>query len=483
MLKVIEAIRQEAGANRFAPAIIGPGRYLTYAELLAMIARVSNSFADRGLPPRSKVLLNFADGDLRFIATLACIHYGLIPFVVVNAGDARDDIDHDFVVGSPAQPYDRAVPVDFAIDAAVLEGRLGDPQLRAFPDRAEDEVLFIAATTGTTGRKKLVAQTLAVLEARHAGNRTEYQRGDRVLVAIGDASKYGTGMGLRLLQKRAAIARGGANAEDALRLMNMFSVNKLVATPAVLNQLVAVAAKGSIRCPALKAISITGSLFTRQFLQRLESVFDAELFVNYGSAETGIISRGKVDSAGFRPGYVGEVHPTVTLVSAGTAEEPAPVTVVNDQGRFCNYYSRGKVIPNTSPFYTLPDLGYADGRSLYLVGREDEVFNADGNKVAFGVIEAALRDLAGIRDVGIVGGDPAGDAGALVIGLVVDDGFDLQSARDAVTAVARTSGAAGLLRIFRCKSVKRNPTGKIDRKALLGAYVLARATGTEPSGY
>ena len=446
-----------------------------------MIARISNNFADRGVPERSKVLLNFADGDLRFIVTLACLHYGLIPFVVVEAGDARDDIDHDFVIGSPAQPYDAATPIDLAVDAALLEGRLADARLREFPDCPDDAILFIAATTGTTGRKRFVAQSRVILDARHDGTRTEYGRGDRVLVAIGDASKYGTGMGLRLLRNRAAIVRGASNARDTLKLVNMFCVNKLLATPAVLENLASAAIEDGIRCPSVKAITITGSLFTRQFLQRIESVFDAELFVNYGSAEVGIISRGKVDSAGFRPGYVGEVHPTVTLVSAGTAEEPAPVTVVNDQGRFCNYYSRGKVIPNTGPFYTLPDLGYADGRSLYLVGREDEVFNADGNKVAFGVIEAALRDLAGVRDVGIAGGDPAGDAGALVIGLVVDDGFDLQSARDAVTAVARTSGAAGLLRIFRCKSVKRNPTGKIDRKALLSAYVLARATGTGPS--
>ena len=308
MLKVIEAIRQEAAANRFAPAVIGPNRYLTYAELLAIVARISNGFADRRLPVGSKVILNFADGDLRFISTLACLHYGLIPFVVVDAGDAREDMDHDFVVGSPAQPYDAALPIDFPVDAALLEGRLGDPRLREFPDRAGDGILFIAGTTGTTGRKRLVAQTKGVLEARHDPSRVEYQRGDRVLVVIGDASKYGTGMGLRLMLNRAAIARGVTDVADTLKLINMFAVNKLVATPAVLEQFVATGIEGGIRCPSMQAITITGGLFTRQFLQRVESVFDAALFVNYGSAEVGIISRGRIDSASFRPGYVGEVH-------------------------------------------------------------------------------------------------------------------------------------------------------------------------------
>ena len=36
------------------------------------------------------------------------------------------------------------------IDQAMLEGRLADGVLREFPDRADDDILFIGTTTGTT---------------------------------------------------------------------------------------------------------------------------------------------------------------------------------------------------------------------------------------------------------------------------------------------------------------------------------------------
>ena len=133
------------------------------------------------------------------------------------------------------------------------------------------------------------------------------------------------------------------------------------------------------------------------------------------------------------------------------------------------------MVPNTGPFYTLPDLGYADGRSLYLVGREDEVLNADGNKVAFSVIEAALRDLPGVRDVGIAAADAIGEPGTIVIGLVAEDDFDMKAATDAVVTVAKTPAVVPIVHIFRCDAISRNATGKIDRKALVSTYVLTRA--------
>ena len=472
MLSVIEAIRTTAASNAIAPAIIGPGRYLTYGDLLEKIARISNFLADRDVPARAKVFLNFADADLRFIATLGCLHYGLIPFVLTEIGDAAEDVDYDFVVGAPTLPYSAEVPIDLGIDPALLEGKLGDPRLRTFPDIGDDEILLIAGTTGTTGRKKLVAELGSVFAARNGRERGEFRAGDRVLVAIGDASKYGTGLGLRLLFKGAAIVRAGPNLADTLKLINMFAVNKLVATPAAVEEIIGGMTQAGVRCPSIASISVTGSLFQRQFLQKVEQAFDAEVFVNYGSSEVGIISRGRIEAASFETGYVGEVQPGVTLVSAGTADAPAPITIVNDQSRFCNYYSRGKVIKNTSPFYTLPDIGYVKDGGVYLIGRDDEVFNASGNKVAFSVIEAALRDVPGVEDVGMAGGGPIGDAAALVIAVVATDGFDLQQAMGVVTATIH--GPSDLIRMFRSDAIPRNATGKVDRKALLSAYVSAK---------
>ena len=83
MFPVIEGIRAFAAANAAAPALVGTG-LLTYADVLDKVARISNHFADRKIPPRSKVFLNFTDPDLRLVVSLACLHYGLVPFILVD---------------------------------------------------------------------------------------------------------------------------------------------------------------------------------------------------------------------------------------------------------------------------------------------------------------------------------------------------------------------------------------------------------------
>ena len=87
------------------------------------------------------------------VVTLACLHYGLIPFIVMDPRRCRAEVDYDFVIGS-LSPHNRDVPLDLVIDQTVLQGRLSDPVLRDFPALADDDILFIATTGGTTGLKR-----------------------------------------------------------------------------------------------------------------------------------------------------------------------------------------------------------------------------------------------------------------------------------------------------------------------------------------
>lgn len=474
MLDVVEGIRRAASTNKLTPALIGAQTYVTYGDLLERIARVSNYLADRRVPRRSKVYLNIADPNLRLVVTIACMHYGLIPFVVLELKNVRDTVDYDFVIGAP-RPHAVDIPADITIDQSLLEGKLADGRLREFPELADDDILFVGTTTGTTGRRKLVAQLYGSWRARASISRG-YGPGDRMMFTLGDVTQYGFLLSCYLLCAGCAIVRKAQTMQDNLKLISKYSVSHLMTTPAALERLMDAMESMDVRAPSLKDVTVTGSLFYKALVERFERFFDATLRVGYGTSELGRISSGVVKSESFRLGYVGELWPSVTVVSAGRPDDPAPITIVSDPAHVCQYYSKGKIIPSDQVSHTLPDLGYVEGASLYLAGRDDEVFNVSGNKVAFSTLEEAIRRLPGVSDVAVVGAATIGDPVGLIVAVVGSEQVDAAAVSECVVALMRLRMVERHLRVFRVNEIARNDMGKVDRGALVDAYLAQRKT-------
>ena len=198
----------------------------------------------------------------------------------------------------------------------------------------------------------------------------------------------------------------------------------------------------------------------------------------YGSGEVGKISSGPVHAADYKAGYVGEISHNIDVIGAGTETEPGPIRLRNDGSIFCEYYSGGVVTLSTEPVYAMPDLGYLDGRRLYLVGRDDEVLNLSGNKIPFSRFEGVLRGMPGVTDVGIVGDVPLDGVGGAIVGLVCEDGVSLDQVAQKTWAAMGIPVMASLLRFFRIDNILRNATGKVDRQALLKAFADSQTRGT-----
>ncbi|MFO1183618.1 MAG: class I adenylate-forming enzyme family protein [Bauldia sp.] len=482
MLSVVAGIKAAAERNAFAPALITGARLVTYGELLGVVARVSNHLADRGLRPGTKVFLNIGDADFRLTVIVACLHCGLIPFIFENIAGAGDDIDHDLVIGAEVL-WSPDLKPDIVIGQSVLSGGGSDPKLREFPDRGPEEVLFVGSTTGTTGRPKLVAETAGAFDRKRAlrvpprggSIRTAMlNTSDRFLSTLGDLTKYGFSLGLQALMAGATHVRSLRDFGDLLKLINIVGVTTMMTTPDVASALMDRMDDLPARCPSVRWIGLSGSLFHRALIDRLEHRFPgATLAVLYGTAEVGRITAGTVTSADFEVGYVGELHPEVRVASTGTRADPQPITILNSPDRHSPRYVRGKLIPVAEATYTLPDLGFLEGPHLYLVGRDDEVFNADGNKTAFSIIEGDLRAAPGVTDVGIVAGNLVGDFLGLVVAVAGAGPLDVAALADRVAICARAPGLRRRIHLFQIASVPRNATGKIDRNAIARAYRLA----------
>lgn len=482
MLDVIEAIAVAARRDAAVPALITGNRSISFGELLDMVARISNHLA-RNLPPRSKLFLNIADPDLRLIVTVAAMHAGFRPFMLLDIGDLAGQVDYDFVIGA-ALPHLPNLVCDLTIDQAVLRGKLSDPTLQAFPEPPDDAIAYISSTTGSTGRPKLVAFTHGCLRARNRmhglvpGERYEGQAPwpqlrprERILATFGDVTQAGFGTAVSVLVVGLTNVRASRDWLETLALINRYGVGRLATTPGILSVLMDRMDENGIACPSIGNIVFAGSSVDETLVARVRDRFGRGVVIGmtYGATETGLISGGIIDPDAFEPGYVGDVFPGVRLVASDSPSEPARFALVRDPATHAPYYANGGLVPNDETFYTLPDIGYVRGNRVYFVGRDDEVLNISGNTVAYSVIDNALRAMPGVRDVAVVGGGGIGDPSGVIIGIV--GGVELDGLARRVAEIVTAPDTGRHVHLFSLAEIPRNAFGKTDRTSLTAAYI------------
>ncbi|MFO1183302.1 MAG: class I adenylate-forming enzyme family protein [Bauldia sp.] len=465
MLDVVAGIKAAAARNAYQPALITEGRAIGYGDLLAAVARVSNDLAARRLPPLTRAVLEIADPDLKVTVLVACLHAGLVPFALANPALRADLGPHIVIADAPPG----AAAADIHLDPRLVEGRAGDSVLRELPDRSPSDPLFLGATSGTTGRPKLVAELRGVHASRTDQAGMQYfEPGERVMFSVGAATVVGITFVLRMLSLGATNVRQ-ADPETSVRLINLTRVRHWRGTPGAIGDMMDAMEKAGAKCPTVRRMVLFGSLFPVALVERIERNFDAELVVSYGSAESGRVTWDRIDSRSFEPGYVGRLLPDVELLAAGTPAEPAQLVIGNPRTGFRPYVEGGRIAaPETRR--ALPDVGYAVGDRLYLVGRDDEVININGVKTAFSTVERVLRALPGVRDVAVVGGGALGEPSTLIVGVTGAPTLALDELKKALLVTALPPRAEANLRLFRLDRVPRNVTGKVDRDAVVRAW-------------
>lgn len=467
---LVRKLQENADHNPIAPAFISLFGATSYAEVVEGVIKFANHLADRNIPRLSRALLNIANPDLRFIAMTAAMDYGLIP-IIATPEVIKADYDYDLVIGG-GEPFRRDIAPDINIDATVLAGKFSDGKLRDFPERADDDLLFVSETTGTTGRPKLVAVTYGSNKKMLAGvNWDRYVRGDRVMTTIGSATRYQINLIERTLLGGGAFVSAPSNPLDCLKFINLFDVTQILTVPYFLEELLTAMEKGNLKCPTIKKIRLTGATFTPHLVERFEKAFpDVEFRVGYGTSEVGGISNGLVTAETYRPGYVGKVTSVLKFVTFGSPGEPGLLRIVNDPDYFSRFIVGGKVRAYEGPIYEVPDIGYFDNGNLYLTGRADEVYNFSGNVKAYSLIREILERLSPLRETAVVSGASLGDERDLVIAIVADRPVNLDDLGNRLAEKMELRIARPHLKLYQTDKIPRNHMGKVDREGVLEGW-------------
>ena len=454
----------------------------TYRQMADDIVRASAWAADLKLAWGARVLIDVPHPYLHWVLTFGLESAGVISAASSPTRAITDDLIALSAVALFARnPPDNALglPVH-RIDQAWLDGLQSySPSWAGDRLRRGEDGFRIIMTSGTTGAAKKILLTRAMMDRRVA--ETAVAR----IFAPGDGLRATTDIGVGsiagLQLAFACWVRGGTLCSHDPRgtwakTLKDLAINGLMTSPYHLQVLLRELPEDFTLDNDLIVVIAGGSL-SKPLAAECARRLTREVFVTYGSTETGGVTLGHIDrlegaedSAGYlNPwarvevldeqgfplprGKIGEVRIGGDQLVAGYLDDPAGTAEHFKDGWF---YSR--------------DLGVLspEGR-LQVLGRVDDLMNVGGAKMVASRLETAALHVPGVLDAAAFVAPDEQGLDAPHIAYVGDPDIAPLAAifRD---RLGRTP------RLMRLEAIPRNPMGKIQRNTLRDLVVAAAAT-------
>lgn len=365
--------------------------------------------------------------------------------------------------------------------AGVTDGRLillDEHALRQMADvdverlvpgtRAGGAHAWMIFTSGTTGVPKAIAFTEAQLWARLEASVMAYPPGTRFSTMFGLGS-LGAQIGfLGSLRDRTPHIVPGPP-EWRLGVVRELGITILAGSPQQLVELHEAAHTANERLPELRRLIIAGAPPSDYLVSALAGWFDAEVWDIYGSTEAHMVAARRLDAgdedapAFIVPGVSVEVvdendHP-LPDGEVGALRVRTPTMVTGYLDGEADAAQHGFV----DGWFYPGDLAARTGPQLRVVGRADDLINFGGSKVRPERIEAAVCELAGVREAGVVVVTDRFGHPMIALAVVADGMIDPTDATDRLRE--RFAGLAPRY-IVRVAELPRTETGKLRRQAL-----------------
>lgn len=363
--------------------------------------------------------------------------------------------------------------------AWVLATSTGDKTLAGqdipffLPPQSPEAPAILIATSGSTGEKKLVQLSqynvaANLMDAVHFG---DYRKGDLALGILplfhifGQALLFGS-----VMLDYAILFPREVSAISALRCIETFGVTRMNGVPSLYLAMAEEAEHFNVS--TLRVGFIGGSHCSKREIQRMEDRLGMTLLNSYGMSECISISISSArDPLDQRVAGVGRCYPRskIRIVHPDGREvlpgETGEITV-NGASRMLGYYHDEEATAGAMDregFLRTGDLGYMDGDGiLHIAGRIKEIIIRNGVNLSAARIEAALRNVPGVRQAAVVG---VRDflQGEVPVAMVESE----ESGEKILARLAPALPKNELpVRIYTTDALPTTPTGKVDRQAV-----------------
>jgi acyl-CoA synthetase (AMP-forming)/AMP-acid ligase II/thioesterase domain-containing protein len=402
------------------PAILAPRRLpFTYRDLGAQLQYVSDRMRRMGIGPGDRVASILPNGPE---AASALLTFGSVcTFAPLNPGLSAEELEQLLVDLSPRAlllPYGsgRLRPVARAYGIGVLEAcwSEGDPagsfQLEGaatgsgrVDEPQREDIFVILATSGTTGRPKLVPLTheCQCLTAQWLVDSLRLTPHDRCLNFSAMFHVLGINGGLL-----GPIAGGGSvvcapefHAIDFFKWLDEFRPTFFSAVPAVHQTILEHSAKHPeiLARQQIRFMRTGGAPLPAATIRRIEEAFRAPLLQVYGMTEAPPICNDLVPPYERKPGSVGirRGNRVVTMDESGNIlpDGLSGEIVVSGPAVTPGYLNNPAANADAfrNGWFRTGDIGYFDPDGfLFLTGRRSEFINRGGEKIAPIEVDEAL---------------------------------------------------------------------------------------------
>jgi acyl-CoA synthetase (AMP-forming)/AMP-acid ligase II len=411
-MNIVEPILFQARYQPEAPALGAQGNdVISYARLVVQMSTVARRAMSFGLRRGSVVALSIDDPLLHAVAILGLTQVGIVP-VSVAGNKPPVGLKIDAVISSRTYPIvPEAQHLIFDLSWMTTGG--APVEISPAGSAASKEICRIILTSGTTGEPKAVALTHELAMARNA--RFEYLVGNRIptcsriFMHMGLAAARGYYFLTSILGRGGTIFFNGASVENTLRSFEIFQMQAMMATPTTLARLLA----DCDRYPAIEVhfdtIVTGGSLMPRELTERVRPRLCSHLVTVYGATETALVATAPVHRIAHVPGAAGYVTPGARIEIVDEADHPVPagtegiVRVASEFGvdRYIDDPVESAQVFRGGWFYP-GDIGSLTADSLLIIsGRQNDVLNAGGGKMAAEKVEAALVSFKGVSEAAV----------------------------------------------------------------------------------
>jgi acyl-coenzyme A synthetase/AMP-(fatty) acid ligase len=410
-MNIVEPILFQARYQPGAPALCLLGRHVvSYAVLRSQMNNIARRAIACGLKRGSIVALAINDPLLEAALILGLTQLGIVTMSVGMLPPAGLRVDAAI---SATKPVFASAAQHLVLDDSWIVGDGTPIEITPETQSGSDEVCRIVLTSGTTGDPKAVALTHRQVMARNA--RYEYALGNRLptcsrlYMNVGLAAIIGYQFLTYILGRGGTIFFRGASIENALRMFEVFRVEAMLASPSSLAQLVAVCDQNPLSEFHFDTILSTGGLLPRSLAERIRPRLCSHLITAYGATESAMSATAPAHQISDIPGAAGYVTPGARIEIVDEADQPVPAGTegivriasefavdgyIDDPIESARVFREGWFYPG--------DLGSLTPDNLLIIsGRQNNILNIGGEKIAAERVEAVLASFEGVRQAAV----------------------------------------------------------------------------------